>query len=72
MATVLSKELHALILPSHLHPFFEAPLHEQRAYVGRPTLERKGLKEVCLSELQIPRSSTSKARSVPRGIGRVL
>jgi hypothetical protein len=26
----------------------------------------------CLSELQIPRSSTSKARSVPRGIGRVL
>jgi hypothetical protein len=34
--------------------------------------ERKVLKGVCLSELQIPGSSTSKARSVPRRIGRVL
>jgi hypothetical protein len=50
-----------LILPRHLHPFFRAPSGTESSERGLPVGASK-----------FPGSSTSKARSVPSRIGRVL
>jgi hypothetical protein len=64
----LSKKLHA---PHFTMPSSPALQGVPLRVVRFQALERKVSKEVCLSELQTPGNSTSKARSVPRRIGRV-